>query len=215
MNRRHALLGFATTLITGPAAAAEVCRLTPRSMEGPFYFDPSLVRADITEGRPGAPLDLGLKVVGPDCSPIAGARIDLWHADALGQYSGYMGQGDDRTISTRGKTFMRGTQVSDAGGEARFRTVYPGWYRGRTAHYHFKVILERGAELTGQIYFPDEVSAAVYRDLVPYRERPGRQDTTNRNDGLFRRGGEATLATLAEDTGRFRAALTIGIDPKA
>lgn len=214
MNRRHALMGFATTLIGAPAAAAEVCRLTPRSMEGPFYFDPALVRADVTEGRPGAPMDLALKVVGPDCSPIAGVRVDLWHADALGQYSGYMGQGDDRTISTRGKTFMRGTQVSDADGQARFRTVYPGWYRGRTPHYHFKVMLDRGSELTGQIYFPDEVSAAVYRDLAPYRDRPGRQDTTNRNDGLFRRGGEATIATLTEDTGRFQAALTLGIDPK-
>ncbi len=215
MNRRHALLGLTTTLIAGPAAAAEACRLTPQSTEGPFYFDPSLVRADITEGRPGAPVDLALKVVGTGCSPIAGARIDLWHADALGQYSGYLGQGDDRTISTRGGTFMRGTQVSDAEGRARFRTVYPGWYRGRTPHYHFKVILDRGAALTGQIYFPDEVSAAIYRDREPYRDRPGRQDTTNRNDGLFRRGGEATVAMLTEDTGRFRAALTLGIDPKA
>lgn len=214
MNRRHALLGLATAMISGPAAA-ETCRLTPQSTEGPFYFDPSLLRSDITEGLPGVPVDLTLDVVGPDCAPIAGARVDLWHADALGRYSGYMGQGDDRTISTRGATFMRGSQVSDARGRAGFRTVYPGWYRGRTPHYHFKVILLRGPILTGQIYFPDEVSAAVYRDLAPYRDRPGRADTGNRNDGLFRRGGEATVATLAEDTGRFRAALTIGIDPRA
>ena len=30
-------------------AAANVCRMTPRMVEGPFYFDPALVREDITD----------------------------------------------------------------------------------------------------------------------------------------------------------------------
>jgi hypothetical protein len=40
-----------------------VCVLTPKAEEGPFYFDPKLVRADITEGKQGAPLALTLQVV--------------------------------------------------------------------------------------------------------------------------------------------------------
>ncbi|MGZ8410044.1 MAG: intradiol ring-cleavage dioxygenase, partial [Hyphomicrobium sp.] len=87
---------------TQPAGA---CVLTPQAMEGPFYFDPKLVRADITEGRPGAPLDLTLRVIehGP-CTPIANARVDVWHADAGGIYSGYNGQGDDGNASAEGQT---------------------------------------------------------------------------------------------------------------
>lgn len=54
--------------------SANVCMLTPETTEGPFYVDPRLVRADITEGRSGAPLELRMQVVTADCRPIEGAR---------------------------------------------------------------------------------------------------------------------------------------------
>jgi hypothetical protein len=40
-----------------------MCVLTPEAVEGPFYFDPKLVRSDITEGKRGAPLLLTLQIV--------------------------------------------------------------------------------------------------------------------------------------------------------
>jgi len=95
LSRRHALMGFVTGLATvsldwllgtAPASAADgTCVLWPQLDEGPYYFDTKLVRADITEGRPGAPLKLNLLVVesGP-CKPMAGIRVDVWHADAGG-----------------------------------------------------------------------------------------------------------------------------------
>ena len=71
-----------------------MCILTPEAVEGPFYFDPKLVRADITEGREGAPLALALQVVpATDCAAIKGVRVDLWHADGLGNAFGLSGPG--------------------------------------------------------------------------------------------------------------------------
>ncbi|HYX89730.1 MAG TPA: hypothetical protein VE753_10205 [Gaiellaceae bacterium] len=76
--------------------------------------------SNITAGRPGTPLALRLFVVDAStCKPIAGAVVDIWHADALGVYSGF-GPGSGN------RTFMRGAQRTDANGLARFRTVYPG-----------------------------------------------------------------------------------------
>ena len=72
------------------------CVLTPELEEGPYYFDPKLQRSDIREGHGGAPLRLILQIVDAgDCAPLAGARVDVWHCDAHGFYSGYEGQGDD------------------------------------------------------------------------------------------------------------------------
>jgi hypothetical protein len=39
-------------------SGAKVCVLTPEATEGPFYFDPKLVRSDITEGKRGPGLSL-------------------------------------------------------------------------------------------------------------------------------------------------------------
>jgi protocatechuate 3,4-dioxygenase beta subunit len=117
-------------------SGAKVCVLTPEATEGPFYFDPKLVRSDITEGKQGAPLLLTLQVVqAKDGAPLQNARIDVWHADGLGLYSGYARQ---ETGSTKGETFLRGTRFTGPDGELRFNTIYPGWYPGRAPHIHFK-----------------------------------------------------------------------------
>jgi len=225
LSRRHALMGFVTGLATvsldwllgtAPASAADgTCVLWPQLDEGPYYFDTKLVRADITEGRPGAPLKLNLLVVesGP-CKPMAGIRVDVWHADAGGIYSGYSGQGDKRDTSTRGEKYLRGTQVTDASGAVVFNTIYPGWYPGRTPHIHVKAFLADKMVVTGQAFFPDEFSAKVYREKAPYSVRPV-PDTTNKTDGIYQDGqteGGGTVLAMAEEVGVIQARLTISID---
>lgn len=194
-------------------ASPPACVLTPQSTEGPFYFDPGLVRADITEGRQGAPLKLNLQVVeAVSCRPVERARVDVWHADALGLYSGYRSQSDSRNISTVGEAFMRGTQFSDRAGQVVFDTVYPGWYRGRTAHIHFRVFLGGRDAVTGQFYFPDRLSDSIYATAAPYRERGGKRETTNATDGLLRgRDGREWIAAMQEEAGGHRATMVIGI----
>lgn len=191
------------------------CLLTPQAVEGPFYFDPNLVRPDITEGKPGVPLDLMLRIIEQgSCSPIANARVDVWHADAGGIYSGYDRQGDDGKASAKGETHLRGTQITDVEGRVSFRSIYPGWYPGRTPHIHVKAFLDETTVLTGQLYFPDELSTRIYRDQAPYSRRPV-ADMTNENDFIFkagvREGGGIVLAS-EETGGRITARLDIAVD---
>ena len=144
------------------------CVLTPEQTSGPFYFDVEQVREDITEGKKGAPLELLITVVdSSDCKPIKDAIVDVWQADAGGVYSGYRNQG----VDTTGQTYLRGIQVTDSEGRAKFRTIYPGIYPGRVPHIHFKVIIDNKSFVTSQFYFPPDVSKKVYSSNPAYPER--------------------------------------------
>lgn len=232
LSRRQALRGVllstagATALrakaepaASSPPAAGSpqgLCLLTPQAVEGPFYFDPKLMRADIAEGRPGAAVELVFRVIatGP-CTPISGVRVDVWHADAEGIYSGYGRQGDDGSRSTKGETYLRGTQVTNSDGRVTFRTIFPGWYPGRTPHVHLKVILNEMTASTGQVYFPDDLSARIYRTKAPYTARPT-PDTTNARDFIFQSGereGGGTVLAVTESPDLLTATLLIAIDP--
>ncbi len=205
----------AASLPSAESQPAGICVLTPQFVEGPFYFDPKLVRADIMDGRPGVAVQLVLHVVetGP-CTPIANARVDVWHADAGGVYSGYTRQGDSGDVSTKGQTYLRGTQMTDGTGTVTFRTIYPGWYPGRTPHIHVKVFLDTKSMLTGQIYFPDELSGRIYRERQPYATRPV-ADTTNTMDGIFKSGereGGGIVLAIKEEPQLLVASLVIGVD---
>lgn len=207
-----------TPSTSAPSAAAQppgVCTLFPQAVEGPYYFDPQLVRADITDGRPGLALQLDLRVIesGP-CTPITNARVDIWHADASGVYSGYDRQGDARDVSTKGQKYLRGTQMTDAKGSVIFQSIYPGWYPGRTPHIHVKVFLDKLTLVTGQIYFTDELSARIYRSHEPYSARP-KPDTTNATDGIYKSGereGGGTVFAVQEAPEKLIASLVIAVD---
>lgn len=190
--------------------SSKVCKLTPEAVEGPFYFDPRLERGDITDGKEGAPLKVAFQVVEADsCAAHKDARVDIWHSDAHGLYSGYQSQS---TGSAAGEKFLRGHQRTDADGFARFNTIYPGWYPGRTPHIHFKVFLAASHMVTGQLYFPDHVTENVYATRHPYVTRKEERDTFNSTDYIFRRqGGADTLCDVREEGGRYHAALIIGI----
>jgi protocatechuate 3,4-dioxygenase beta subunit len=195
------------------AQPAPSCILTPEAVEGPYYFDAKMRREDITEGHPGAPLRLRFTVLeAGSCKPLTGARVDVWHARADGFYSGYRGQGDDHAIDTSGGTFMRGTQFAGARGEVSFRTVYPGWYEGRTAHVHFKVFTDQRSVLTGQMYFPDALSQYLYTNVSAYKRKAARS-TFNYNDALaLMDGAHGGFCDLKEEADHYLATLVLGVD---
>ncbi len=178
---------------TSGAGGSNACVLYPEQAEGPFYVDLGDLRQDITEGKPGASMRLVVEVRDESCAPLKDLAVDVWHCDAAGVYSGFMGQLGG--LDTSGQTFLRGTQVTDAAGVAVFDTIYPGWYPGRTTHIHFKVHVSSTMEATSQIYFPEEVTADVY-EAAPYDER-GQKDTPNAGDGI----AVANPAPLAEVQG--------------
>jgi len=218
INRRGALAklgGFAAVAFggamwksdaegAGPEAVASglvTCVLTPEQTEGPFYVAGERVRRNITEGRPGTPLTLRLKVVNAsNCRAIKNAAVDIWHTDALGVYSGVQGSSG---------TFMRGIQRTDANGLAVFKTVYPGWYTGRTVHIHVKVHIAGNLVHTGQLYFPDSVTDAVYRK-APYSRRPNR-NTRNPDDAIYRNGGKRSQVKVRKNAGLYVASITMGV----
>ena len=187
-----------TTATTGTTVD---CILSPEQTEGPYYIDIDRVRSDITEGRPGAPLELTLNVVdGNSCEPISDAAVDIWHCDAEGVYSGV--QGNDGT-------FLRGIQMTGSGGEAVFRTIYPGWYTGRAVHIHVKVHVGGTETYTGQLYFDEAVTEAVYA-TTPYSARPG-PDTPNESDGLFAQGGDQTVVKVSPEGDGYDGVVTLGV----
>jgi protocatechuate 3,4-dioxygenase beta subunit len=190
----------------GPAAVASgavSCVLTPEQTEGPYYIPNERVRRDITEGKRGRPLLLRLTVVDAStCKPIKGAAVDIWHADALGVYSGF-GRGSGN------RTFLRGIQRTDASGLARFRSIYPGWYPGRTVHIHVKVHVGGNVVHTGQLYFPDSMTDRVFRSK-PYSRR-GRRTTRNANDSVFVNGGRRSLLSLRKSGNAYVGRITMGV----
>jgi protocatechuate 3,4-dioxygenase beta subunit len=191
----------------GPAAVesgAVSCVLMPELTEGPYYIPGEKLRRNITDGRPGTPLILRLAVVDVStCKPVRGAAVDIWHADAAGNYSGFASGSGSRT-------FMRGIQRTDAHGIAAFRTVYPGWYQGRTVHIHVKVHVRGNVVHTGQLFFSDALTDRVYRN-APYNQRPNRT-TRNANDSIFVNGGrKSLLSSRRRSAGGYLGSITMGV----
>jgi len=135
----------------------------------------------------GTPLTLRFTVVNATtCKPIPNAAVELWHADAAGVYSG---------VSGNSGNFLRGIQRTNAKGQVRFETIFPGWYRGRTPHIHVKVHVGGREVHTGQLFFDEAVTDAVYA-REPYAAR-GTRNTTNADDQIFVSAGGASTLSLA------------------
>jgi protocatechuate 3,4-dioxygenase beta subunit len=210
-----ALAGALSNIKVFAADKPGACVLTPQTEDGPFYFDPRLHRVDITEGKPGVPLELVMRVVSvAGCSAIASARADVWQPDALGVYSGYDGQtgtGRERTLSAAGETFLRGTQFTDDTGAVCFKTIYPSWYTGRTPHIHFKVFVARDRVVTSQIYFPEEINEQIFGKIKPYRARDPVRGTFNHNDRYLNNGALGILCQIERRGDGYRATVDVGV----
>ncbi|MBU1304680.1 MAG: intradiol ring-cleavage dioxygenase [Alphaproteobacteria bacterium] len=207
--------GVSATQTAALLQGADVCAIIPEVTEGPYYFDPALERTDITEGKAGIPMRVRLQVVDAACAPLEGARVDIWHCDATGVYSGYANQGDDRSVDTTGQTYLRGTQFADANGIVEFESIYPSWYGGRTTHVHFKVFLDQTTVLTGQMFFPDALSEYIYTNVAPYNDRTRSRDTLNSNDSIAASSTRAAFAFIKELEQEYLVAMIVGVDPTA
>jgi protocatechuate 3,4-dioxygenase beta subunit len=178
----------------------------PQQTEGPYFVEGmpnrSDIRPDPSDGsvQPGIPLRLVIHVYGVDnggsCTPLKGARVDIWHANYQGVYSGVKDQG------TTGKKFLRGYQVTDDNGTVRFTTIYPGWYQGRAIHIHDKVRTfegpEKTLEWTSQLYFDNSINEQVHTQ-PPYSKH-GLPDRTNEQDGIYT--GASTDGLVQSNSGK-------------
>ena len=230
LSRREVMVLLGATgvayLIGGRPAVTQTIAATPRSLciarpeqtEGPYFVDERLHRSDIrsdpSDGQrtPGMPFTLTFQVFRlrtGECQTLSDAQVDIWHCDAAGVYSDVRDPG----FNTVGKKFLRGYQITDARGEARFMTIYPGWYPIRTVHIHFKIrtalVSRRRLEFTSQLYFPDEVTDHVHTGH-PYAAM-GPRRVRNQQDFIFHHGGEELMLDPTATSDGYAATFPIAL----
>lgn len=174
---------------------------------GPFIKPNSPLRSDIREGLPGVPLKLKLRIVDDIwCQPVEGAVVDAWQCDAIGRYSGVENLNFDFNtlrvtgvgLDMRGKSFLRGHQVTGQDGVAEFTTLYPGWYLPRLPHLHLRII-QRDIDWTAantQLFFPADVERTVF-ESEPYAARGPNPIDLNRD--IVIKGDQERLDALTLD----------------
>ncbi|MET7476420.1 intradiol ring-cleavage dioxygenase [Streptomyces sp. NPDC005648] len=232
--------------------------LTSELVEGPYYIDADKIRQNVTEDQEGIPLALRLKVIDAEtCRPVRNAAVDIWHCNASGIYSGYEemssggggpaptgappsgtptdiptgpppGGGGGHQEPTDDKRYLRGTWRTDRQGYVGFRTVFPGWYRGRCVHIHVKVHVDgtwtdagyEGGHTchTGQLFF-DERSVLASAEVEPYASNTTTRTTLDEDTIYPGNGHEGGLLHLRYDRRHVahgvQAHLTLGITPDA
>lgn len=217
MSASDAVDGALTEMLTG----CTVCRVWAEQDEGPYHRDAEPERRDVVEDRDGVVLQLGIRLARNANTPPSGAVVEIWQCDALGHYSGFPPP-DSSAVATAAtapraaylsdQTFLRGRQRTDSAGMVEFRTIYPGWYPGRTVHIHV-MVHTAGQVFTSQLYFPDETSDQVLVQM-PYATRPGR-DTTNDTDEIFTTGGDPAVLDIVPNGDGYRAAICLELpDPE-
>ncbi|MCU1544943.1 MAG: catechol 1,2-dioxygenase [Homoserinimonas sp.] len=157
------------------------------TIEGPYYVPNAPEHAwdgtiSMREDEPGTPLLFSGQVRAVDGTPLAGARIELWHADDLGFYSQF--------APGLPEWNLRGVFSASDEGRFAFNTVLPapyqiptegacgvliiaaGWHAWRPAHLHLKVSAPGYELITTQLYFPgdahneDDIASAVKPELL-------------------------------------------------
>jgi catechol 1,2-dioxygenase len=148
--RLGAFIPGAAALMAAPSSAtpAGVCEPTRPDQDGPFYLKGAPRRTSLAgPSEPGEKLRIRGTVLSADCrTPLAGALLDIWQADASGEY-----HGRDENFRLRGQVF------TNSRGEYEFDTIKPGQYdlgRGRRpAHIHMTISSPEYEPLTTQLYF--------------------------------------------------------------
>ncbi|EUC55307.1 dioxygenase [Rhizoctonia solani AG-3 Rhs1AP] len=182
------------------------CILTPEVTQGPYHILGEMVRQNITEGQAGVPLTVEVDFIDIEtCEAVPNLWVDAWHCNSTGYYSGYVSMtgaalsggesatstqdaysGADsaaaasmlNTVPTDQETFLRGTWQADSDGHWTMHSVFPGWYSGRSIHFHVKVyengsVAENGTYIagramhTGQFFFNESIVQEVAQ-LAPY-----------------------------------------------
>jgi hydroxyquinol 1,2-dioxygenase len=96
---------------------------TPATVLGPFHIDGSPAAPygfDMSDGIPGTPLFITGRVTGVDGRPVPGAVLDVWQADADGNYESQIPEIDEARLRAKYRTREDGTYC--------IRTVSPRGY---------------------------------------------------------------------------------------
>lgn len=191
LTRRTFAAGAVAGGLVGGNALAQT--LTATSDMGPFFpaahrgeTDADLTRVAGGSGRAqGQVIEVMGRVLDKHGKPIAGARLDVWQANAAGRYA----HPQDPAIMPLDPNFQGfATLRTGADGSWKMLTVKPGSYASpigeRPPHLHFDVA---GAQFRGiyQMYFPED-------------------DTINARDTLYKSLGDSAPTSVASGLGDHR-----------
>ena len=144
-NAALLLVGLLLPATLFAASPERVCTPTEKDALGPFYLPGAPVRSKVGTGY----VLEGTVRSAPNCTPVPGARIELWLAGPDGRY------GDS----------YRATVISDDAGRYRFESHYPPPYSGRPSHIHVRVTAAGFGELVTQ-HYPARGERRALFDLV-------------------------------------------------
>ncbi len=135
---------------------------TIRTIEGPLY----VAGAPLSKGEarmddgadPGEVMFISGQVRGEDGNPIAGAIVDIWHANSKGGYSFIDGEQAPYNLRRRIETDAKGCYVA--------RTIVPNGYGcpPESATRQLMTLLGRHAERPAHVHY--FISAPGYRQLT-------------------------------------------------
>jgi protocatechuate 3,4-dioxygenase beta subunit len=209
VSRRAAITGLgAGAFVVATGARAETLRPTPQETFGPFFpvSTPPTHDFDLTQiaGQPGRALGQVIEVSGRvrrlDGSPVKGAKIEIWQANAAGRYRHPMDKNPaPLDPNFEGVALLRTTDD----GHYLLRTVKPGPYPDpaggmRTPHIHFDVITD-DYRLVAQMYFPGEPlnEKDILISTMPGRSRDPAltlcREVTSRESGVLKFEWEVVL----------------------
>ncbi|MEU1159390.1 intradiol ring-cleavage dioxygenase [Streptomyces sp. NPDC090075] len=205
-------------------ASSGVCTLNAEVTEGPYSLEGALVREDVREDKEGVEVQYTFTVVDQanDCAPLADALVEIWHCDALGEYSGFVGKNGH--TETDDGTFLRGGQLTDSNGEVSLISIWPGHYVSRAVHVHMRVHTDvtltddsyTGGSIihTGQLFFDADINTEVQASS-PYSDNTT-TETQLDDDTIYDGGGASsgllTLTALGDSVSDgYTATLTVGV----
>ena len=182
MNRRSLIkraAGTAGLLVASSSSAASLClQPTKAQTEGPFYpldWEQYEADADMThmDGAPALAKGQLAIIKGTvtdylSCQPIANAQVDVWQANAFGQY---FHEKDANFNELKDQNFQYRSRIfTDAQGKFSVKTIKPAAYPAggdwiRPPHVHYKVIATDYRELITQMYFDGEPLNEIDRIL--------------------------------------------------
>ncbi|XP_053210834.1 uncharacterized protein LOC128394537 [Panonychus citri] len=216
------------------------CVLSAFNTEGPYFLPDDLERSNLADDQIGIPFNLTIQLVNSnDCNPLSNMYVHIWHANAMGMYSGVdngdqTGEGSKnldkldhggpgnpgflrgRPTPINKSRFGRGYQVTDANGQVHFKTIMPGWYTGRCLHVHVEVYPQdttSGSDLlyVGQLFFHRELPYEL-KLVDPYSQN-NQFLVLNENDGIYINHGNETVLDLIAHGNSFKTSITLGINP--
>lgn len=152
MKRRRFIFASGALLFS-PGFARAACGATQSDALGPFFVKNAPPQSEqCAAAGESERLTVGGRILGaPDCRPLPDASIEVWQADAGGEYSQVSrGRKEDP------RCLLRASLKSGADGRYAFRTILPGEYPGRPRHIHYRVSMNGYRTLVTQLYFEPE-----------------------------------------------------------